>query len=129
MTGTRNRSAWIWVAIAAVAFASAARAEAGLQGARVYGHPVFAFLVKSQSSIQDAKPGTQRSVQSRSARSFEEMLRTATAGTWVAIVPVFFIGLVSPLNLQSAATVRSVGRIPGCPLLPAGFQRPPPCLA
>jgi hypothetical protein len=129
MSGPRNRSAWIWVAIAAVAFASVARAEAELQSAKVYAHPVLAFLAKSQGPIQDAKPGIQRSAQSRSARSLESMLHSASAGAWVAIVPVYFVGLISPLNLQSVATVLSAGRIQTSPLLPAAFQRPPPCLA
>ena len=129
MSGNRNRSAWIWVAIAAVAFASVSRAEAGLENAKAYAHPVLAFLVKSQASLQDAKPGAQRSLQGRPARSLESMLRSTSSGAWVAIVPVFFVGLISPLNLDSAGMDRSVAQIPASPLLPATFQRPPPCLA
>ena len=129
MTGNRNRSAWIWVAIAAVAFASVSRAEAGLESAKAYAHPVLAFLVKSQGGIQDAKPGAQRIAQSRSARSLESTLRGASSGAWVAIIPVFFVGLVSPLNLQSSGMMRSAGRVPASPILPSAFQRPPPCLA
>lgn len=129
MTGTRNKSAWIWVAIAAVAFASVSRAEAGLGSAKAYAHPVLAFLVKNQGSIQDTKPGVLRAAQGRSARSLESMLRSATTGAWVAIIPVFFVGLISPLNLQSAEVLRLAGRVPVSPLLPAAFQRPPPpCL-
>lgn len=128
MTGTRNRSAWIWVAIAAITLASASRAEAGLQSAKAYAHPVLEFLAKSQSQYPLNKPGVQRFVQRGSGRPISAMFRDAGSGTWMAILPVWFIGLVSPLCLLSAASIRRFGRTPSAPLLPASFERPPPRL-
>jgi|SRR5580698_253276 hypothetical protein len=128
MTGTRNRSAWIWVAIAAIAFASAARAEAGLQNARGYAHPVLEFLAKSHSQFPQANPATTRFVQKSPGRRFGPIFHAAGTGTWLAVLPVLFIGLVSPLSLASAASTRCLGHAPAAPLLPASFQRPPPHL-
>ena len=128
MTGTRNRSAWIWVAIAAITLASASRAEAGLQSAKACAHPVLAFLAKSQGQYPVAKPGVTRFVQRVSGRPINSMFRDAGSGTWMAILPVWFIGLVSPLSLLSAASIHRPGRTPAAPLLPASFQRPPPRL-
>jgi len=125
MSGSRNRSAWMWVAIAAIAFTSAARAEAGLQSAKAYAHPVLEFLAKSQSQHSAFKP-VSRYVPAGSARQIRAISRNAGIGVWMAIVPVFFIGLVSPLTLVSAAFIRGISWPPAAPLLPASFQRPPP---
>jgi hypothetical protein len=126
MSGPRNKNAWVWVAIAAITFASAARAEAGLQSARAYAHPVLEFLAKSQIQTPAAKPGVLRFAQLGSARQINAVSRDAGTGVWMAILPVFFIGLVSPLSLVSTATIRSLYQMPAAPLLPASFQRPPP---
>jgi hypothetical protein len=126
VTGTRNKNAWIWVAIAAITLASASRAEAGLQSAKAYAHPVLAFLAKSQSPA--ANPAIPRFVQRGSVRPSHSIFRNPGSGTWTAILPVFFIGLVSPLSLLSAASVRCLGQTPAVPLLPASFERPPPRL-
>ena len=128
MTGHRNRSAVMWVAIAAVAFASVARAEAGLEGAKAYAHPVLEFLARSQTQNAIAGPGTSRYAQRGSSREMHAMFRDAGSGSWMAMLPVFFIGLIAPLALKSAPTGQSVGRGPAEPLLPASFERPPPCL-
>ena len=128
MTGNRNRSAWMWVAIAAVAFASVARAEAGLQGAKAYAHPVLEFLARSQTQHAIAGPGASRYTQRRSSRPMRAIFRDAGSGSWLAILPVFFIGLITPLALQSAPSTPSLGCGPAEPLLPVSFQRPPPCL-
>ena len=125
MSGSRNRSAWMWVAIAAIAFTSAARAEAGLQSAKAYAHPVLEFLAKSQSQHSAVKP-VSRYAPAGSARQIRAMSRSASIGVWMAILPVFFIGLVSPLTLVSAAFIRGISRPLAAPLLPASFQRPPP---
>jgi hypothetical protein len=126
MTGPRNKNAWIWVAIAAITLASASRAEAGLQSAKAYAHPVLAFLAKSQSPV--ANPAAPRFAQRGSVRPAHSIFRNAGSGTWTAILPVFFIGLVSPLSLLSAASVQCLGKTLASPLLPASFQRPPPRL-
>ncbi len=125
----RNRSTWMWVAIAAVAFTSVAHAETGLQGARSYTHPVLEFLARSQSQNPAAFSGVLRFGHPGSRRHANAMLRNVGPGTWVAMLPVFFVGLVSPLSLASAASIRSLGRAPAVPLLPALYQRPPPSLA
>lgn len=127
MTGPRNRTAWIWVAIAAISFASVSRAEAGLQNAKSYAHPVLAFLARSQAQDSLAKPGVPRFIQSGSPQ-ISSIFRDAGTGTWMAILSVLFVGLVSPLSLLSPSALRSLGRTPSSPLLPAAFQRPPPSL-
>ena len=126
MPGSRNKNAWVWVAIAAIAFASAARAEAGLQNAKAYAHPVLEFLAKSQSQSPAAKAVASRFAPSASRRQLKSMSRDAGIGMWTALLPVFFIGLVSPPTLISAASIRSLYQVPAAPLLPSSFQRPPP---
>jgi hypothetical protein len=56
------------------------------------------------------------------------IFRDAVSGSCLAMLPVFFIGLIAPLALQSAPSPNSLGRGPAEPFLPASFQRPPPCL-
>lgn len=128
MTGNRNRSAWIWVAIAAIGLASVARAEAGLQSAKSCAHPVLDFLARSQVPYPAVKAAFPRFAQHRSTRPVDSMIRDTGSGAWIAVFPLSFIGLVSPLNLRPAASIPCLDRAPAAPLLPAGFQRPPPCL-
>jgi hypothetical protein len=47
-------------------------------------------------------------------------------GGLVAILPIFFVGLISPLSLLSPMAYVYVGRTPDAPALPSSFQRPPP---
>lgn len=126
MSGSRNKSAWMWVAIAAIAFASAARVEAGLQSAKACAHPVLEFLAHSQSQNPATKPGVSRFAQAGSRHQVNAMYRDASVGVLMAILPVFFIGLIPPLTLLSAACIRGFYQAPAAPLLPALFQRPPP---
>lgn len=128
MTGNRNRSAWMWVAIAAVAFASVARAEDGLQSAKAYAHPVLEFLARSQAQQAITGPGASRFAQRGSSRPMRAIFRDAGSGSWVAMLPVFFIGLIAPPALLSTPSTHSLGCGFAEPLLPASFQRPPPCL-
>ena len=128
-TRTRNRSTWMWVAIAAVAFTSVARAETGLQTARAFTHPVLEFLVRSQSQNAVTNSGAFRFAIAASGRQSRFMVQDARSGAWIAMLPVFFIGLVSPLALRSQASLQCIGLMPAAPLLPALFQRPPPVLA
>ena len=127
MSGTRNKNTWVWVAIAAIAFASAARAEAGLENAKAYAHPVLEFLAKSQGQSPATLSGVFRFAH-RGSRQASLLSQNAGSGTIVAIFPVMFIGLVSPLALVSAASIRCLGRAPAAPTLSALFQRPPPSL-
>lgn len=48
------------------------------------------------------------------------------AGTWAAILPLLFVGVISPLSLLSPMAFAYVGRTPDAPVLPTRFQRPPP---
>jgi hypothetical protein len=45
---------------------------------------------------------------------------------WLAILPFFFAGVISPLSLLSPLACEYVGRAPNTPALPSRFQRPPP---
>ena len=45
---------------------------------------------------------------------------------WVAILPLLFVGIISPLGLLGPLASVYVGRIPEAPSLTAAFQRPPP---
>jgi hypothetical protein len=124
---THNRNAWMWLAIAAVAFTSVAHAETGRQSPKGYAHPVFEFLVRSQTQNSGALSGAFANPGSRTqANSY---FRSSGSGPLIAMLPVLFIGLVSPLGLQTVAANRSFGRAPAAPLLPVLFQRPPPAFA
>lgn len=126
---TRNRTAaWMWLAIAAVTFTSVARAETGVQPSKGYSHPVFEFLARSQAQNPAAHSAASRFANSGSRRQASAVFRNSTTGPLIAMLPVLFIGLVSPIT-QSAASFRSLGRSPATPLLPALFQRPPPACA
>jgi hypothetical protein len=117
----------MWLAIAAVAFTSVARAETGVRS-KGYAHPVFEFLVRSQTQnsghsapLRFAHPGA------RQQGNFA--FRDSGSRAIIAMLPVVFIGLVSPLAHFSIACIGSLGRSPAVPLLSALFQRPPPSLA
>jgi hypothetical protein len=45
---------------------------------------------------------------------------------WLAILPLLFAGLISPLSLLSPLTRRYLAPTVDAPVLPASFQRPPP---
>jgi len=48
------------------------------------------------------------------------------AGVWLAVLPLLFVGMISPLSLLSPLACVYLGRTPDPPALPAWFQRPPP---
>jgi ABC-type transport system involved in cytochrome bd biosynthesis fused ATPase/permease subunit len=50
----------------------------------------------------------------------------ADNGAWLAILPLLFLGVISPLSLLSPLAFEYAGRTPDAPALPASFQRPPP---
>jgi hypothetical protein len=125
MTANRNRNAWLWVAIAAISLASVSRAEDGVQSAKAYAHPVLQFLA-SHSQYPVAKPAIARFAQRGS--SVSSIFRDARTGTWMAMLPVFFIGLISPLSLLAAQPNQYRSQASAAPLLPSSFQRPPPHL-
>jgi hypothetical protein len=43
-----------------------------------------------------------------------------------AILPLLFVGIISPLSLLAPLASVYLGRTPDAPVLPASFQRPPP---
>jgi hypothetical protein len=49
-------------------------------------------------------------------------------GTALDLLPVWFIGLVSPVGLRSVRSLRTLGRAVPAPNLTVLFQRPPPAL-
>lgn len=51
--------------------------------------------------------------------------RTAQSD-WLALLPVFFIGLIVPFTLAHLVKFLALGRTPESPLLAPTFQRPPP---
>lgn len=53
-------------------------------------------------------------------------VHSADAGAWLAILPILFAGIISPLSLLSPLAYVYLGRRPDAPALPARFQRPPP---
>ena len=53
-------------------------------------------------------------------------VHSGNAGAWLAILPILFVGVISPLSLFSPMAYMYLGRTPDAPVLPASFQRPPP---
>jgi len=50
----------------------------------------------------------------------------AGGADWLAILPLVFMGVISPLCLLAPLASEYIGRTPDAPALPALFQRPPP---
>jgi len=48
------------------------------------------------------------------------------AADFVAILPLLFIGVISPLSLLAPLAYSYVGRVPEAPMRAPSFQRPPP---
>jgi hypothetical protein len=117
MTGTRPKSAWIWVAVAAISLASIARAQSGIETARAYANPFIAFLVGNQLADSGAPTSAHRAVSPSHA---------GDDGMGFNLLPVYFVGLVAPLSLLSPRPVRYLGRALPAPVLLELFQRPPP---
>jgi hypothetical protein len=118
MRANRSKDAWILVAIAAITLASLARAEAGIENARAYASPVIKFLAGSSLTETAVSASTDRKVSAVSNY----------LGTVLDLLPVYFVGLVSPLGLQSVRSLHAEGR--ALPALSQSvlFQRPPPAL-
>jgi hypothetical protein len=47
---------------------------------------------------------------------------------FAAILPLLFVGIISPLSLLPRMTYVYASRVPAAPVLPIRFQRPPPFL-
>lgn len=126
MKTRRNRNAWIWVAFAALTLASLARAEDSPQSSKASASPVLAFFSGSHAAQSASLHSAMRPAQPRLARALRTTARDGFAGTWIALLPVFFVGLVSPLSPLSTRAILCPGGVPSVPLLPSSFQRPPP---
>ena len=51
---------------------------------------------------------------------------TTPLAAWLALLPVFFVGLLVPLGLFSPLAFLALGSTPDAPAPAAAFQRPPP---
>jgi hypothetical protein len=119
----------MWVAVAAMAVVSLARVEGSVGKGTAYTNPVLAFLAGQQNSATVSAAGSPQIVKIGSAHRVSRVyLHDAASGAWTAILPVLFVGLVSPLSLISSRSILSLGRTPPAPRLAALFQRPPPAL-
>lgn len=123
MTPTRHRNAWIWVAITAIALASVARVESGFEIARAYANPIIALLAATPST-QSANP--QHFAGPRTPQANRANSQHSGPSFWLELLPVLFVGLLSPLALLSAWSFLSLSRTFPAPALPSLFQRPPP---
>lgn len=47
-------------------------------------------------------------------------------GDWMTILPVLFVGIISPLSLLPRLANEYTSRVSDAPVLPTLFQRPPP---
>jgi hypothetical protein len=119
MLANRSKDAWILVAIAAITLASLARAQAGIENARACASPVIKFFAGSPLADTAASTSTDGNVSSVPRYIF---------GTALDLLPVLFVGLVSPLGLQSVRSLHAMGRALPAPSLSVLFQRPPPAL-
>jgi len=122
MTGNRSnrsRDAWIWVTVAAITLASLARAQSGIENARGYANPLIAFLSDAHLAESAAAAVAHRSATSS---------HSGNSGTVLNLLPVYFVGLVSPLSLLTAGSVPCLKRALPAPDSTGRFQRPPPIL-
>ena len=117
MTGNRQKGAWIWVAVAAISLASIARAQSGIETARAYATPLMAFIAAHQDSESSALASAHRA---------SSPSQGGDRGMGLGLLPVFFVGLISPLSLLSSRSALSLGRAFPMPALTVLFQRPPP---
>ncbi len=45
---------------------------------------------------------------------------------WLALLPVFFVGLIAPLDILPLFALLTLGYVAEAPALAPSFQRPPP---
>lgn len=127
MTPLRQKRGWIWLVVIAMAAASAAGAE----DMRAQGLHAFASLVGHQDArlaMSAASHRNQHSAipQSRAAVFHGGTRHSSLPGAWRSMLPVFFVGLLTPLILGTAPSSRTARRAPASPALAPRFQRPPP---
>jgi len=120
MTTGKNRNARIWLVLVAFSIAIAAGAQWSAQNARAYTRPVIQFLAAhtvDHAASVNATLRNSRNDRHSSGNSF-----------WAAVLPVFFVGLISPLKLLLPNLTASAGRAHDAPSMASLFQRPPPQL-
>jgi hypothetical protein len=117
MNGNRSKGAWVWVAMVAISFASLARVQSGVENARAYADPVIKFFAASSQADSDASVRADHS---------NSLTRAGAYGIDLNLLPVFFVGLVAPLTLQSEPVGLCLKRTPAAQPLSTLFQRPPP---
>jgi hypothetical protein len=123
MKQSSNRRAWIWLALAAVVVVSTARVQAGIQPVRTYAHSVMAYLAASQNEAAAIQQRASRRAASAAARGYQP-----GSPQLLALLPVFFVGLMAILLQRVCGPSLCLGRPSASPLLPSRFQRPPPSL-
>lgn len=106
-----------------MSIAIVARAQSGMENARAYTDPVLEFLAGHTGDQSPTASGVERYLHTHGARA---KWQGADPGTRASMLPVQFVGLVSPLNVLSQNSVLCIGRAPAAPPLPFSFQRPPP---
>jgi len=105
------------VTVVAITLTSLARAQSGIEEARAYATPLIAFLAGNQLAEPAPAPTAHRAASSS---------HTDDSGTVLNLLPVFFVGLVSPLNLLFVWSILCLRRALPAPDLAGRFQRPPP---
>jgi hypothetical protein len=119
MTGNRSKGAWIWVAMAAISLSSLARVQTGVENARAYADPVIKFFAAAQHADAEALAQANRA---------NSMAHAGPTGVGFNLLPVFFVGLLAPLVLESLRAYFRLQRLPAPPFLTDLYQRPPPVL-
>lgn len=122
MTGNRSnrsRDAWIWVTVAAITLASLARAQSGIENARGYANPLIAFFSDGHLGESAVSAAALRSATGS---------HSASSGAVLNLLPVYFVGVVSPLSLMFAGSAPCLRRALPAPDMAGRFQRPPPFL-
>jgi hypothetical protein len=106
-------------------------AQDTVQSARGYAHPILQFLAShsGEGATPAGDPQAHALRQSAISAALRSSEREAQSGLWLAMLPVLFVGLISPLNMLSPGSLLCLGRAPAAPWLPSSFQRPPPHLA
>jgi len=126
MTANRQRSAWILLAVAAIAVVTLARAQDGTPNTAAFTNPVLQFLSGHSNAGSFTTVGIAKRHEQHANRQARASSRGDSSGVWMALMPVFFIGLIAPLSLIAPRAALCLGRAPSAPALPFLFQRPPP---
>lgn len=110
----------VWVLIAAIAIGITVLSLGDLRAAS-HRDASSAYEIRSQVASwllpQDAISQVRQAIRSTTP---------ATSSGWLAILPILFVGMISPLSLLPRLGFLYASRVPDAPALPSRFQRPPP---